>query len=75
MPTVVDPLPADPIRRTADLKDLADEQRELHKAGLEYMGTYGKQTYAGWQGKELLRDLLGLAVTRSHVTPDHSCAG
>lgn len=36
------------------------------------MGTYGRQIYAAWQGKELLGGLLGLTVTRRHVTPDHS---
>lgn len=25
-----------------------------------------------WQAKELLRDLLGLAVSRTHLTPGHS---
>ncbi|MFB7465159.1 transposase [Streptomyces sp. NPDC056224] len=35
-------------------------------------GTYGKQIYAAWQGKELLRDILGLAVTRRPGTPDRS---
>jgi len=34
--------------------------------------TCGRQIYTAWQGKELLRDLLGLIVTRRHVTPDHS---
>ncbi|WP_434595814.1 ISL3 family transposase [Streptomyces sp. A5-4] len=53
-------------------EDLTDKQRDLLKAELESMGTYGKQIYAAWQGKELLRDLLGLAVTRRHVTPDPS---
>jgi transposase len=36
------------------------------------MGTYGRQVYATRQAKELLRDLLGLAVSRTHVTPDRS---
>ncbi len=36
------------------------------------MGTYGRQIYAAWQAKELLRDLLGLAVHRTHLTPDRS---
>lgn len=36
------------------------------------MGTYGRQIYAAWQAKERLRDLLGLAVSRTHVTPDRS---
>lgn len=36
------------------------------------MGTYGRQIHAAWQAKELLRDLLGLAVSRTHVTPDRS---
>lgn len=58
------------LRRNKE--DLTGEQRELLKAELESMGTYGKQIYAAWQGKELLRDLLGLAVTRRHVTPDPS---
>jgi transposase len=58
------------LRRNKE--DLTAEQRETLKVELGYMGTYGKQIHAAWQGKELLRDLLGLAVTRSHVTPDHS---
>jgi transposase len=58
------------LRRNKE--DLTDAQRELLKAELTCMGTYGKQIYAAWQGKELLRDLLGLAVTRRHVTPDRS---
>lgn len=58
------------LRRNKE--DLTDEQRELLKTELEHMGTYGRQIYAAWQGKELLRDLLGLTVTRRHVTPDHS---
>jgi hypothetical protein len=36
------------------------------------MGTYGPQIFAAWKAKELLRDLLGLAVSRTHVTPDRS---
>ncbi|MFI6063452.1 transposase [Streptomyces sp. NPDC051286] len=51
---------------------LTGEQRELLKAELACMGTYGKQIYAAWQAKELLRDLLAPAVSRSHVTPDRS---
>lgn len=58
------------LRRNKE--DLTDEQREFLKTDLEYMGTYGRQIYAAWQGKELLGGLLGLTVTRRHVTPDHS---
>ncbi|WP_328467337.1 ISL3 family transposase [Streptomyces sp. NBC_00448] len=58
------------LRRNKE--DLNHEQRQLLKTELEHMGTYGKQIYAAWQSKELLRDLLHLAVTRRHVTPDHS---
>lgn len=58
------------LRRNKE--DLTEEQRRLLKAELEYMGTYGRQIHAAWQAKELLRDLLGLAVSRTHVTPDRS---
>ncbi len=58
------------LRRNKE--DLTEDQRVLLWTELDYMGTYGRQIYAGWQAKELLRDLLGLAVSRTHVTPDHS---
>jgi transposase len=58
------------LRRNKE--DLTEEQRSLLRAELEYMGTYGRQIYAAWQAKELLRDLLRLAVSRTHVTPDRS---
>lgn len=58
------------LRRNKE--DLTQDQLTLFKTELEHMGTYGRQIYAGWQGKELLRDLLGLAVTRTHVTPGRS---
>jgi transposase len=58
------------LRRNKE--DLTEEQRSLLKTELEYMGTYGRQIHAAWQAKELLRDLLRLAVSRTHVTPDRS---
>jgi transposase len=58
------------LRRNKE--DLTAEQRTLLKTELEYMGTYGRQIHAAWQAKELLRDLLRLAVSRTHVTPDRS---
>ncbi|WP_405684021.1 ISL3 family transposase [Streptomyces sp. NBC_00057] len=58
------------LRRNKE--DLTEDQRSLLKAELEYMGTYGRQIHAAWQAKELLRDLLDLAVSRTHVTPNHS---
>ncbi|MFK4106441.1 transposase [Streptomyces sp. NPDC019531] len=59
-----------PLRRNKE--DLAEDQPAILEAELEYMGTYGRQIYAAWQAKELLRDLLHLAVSRTHVTPDRS---
>jgi transposase len=58
------------LRRNKE--DLTEEQLTLLKVELDHMGTYGRQIYAAWQAKELLRDLLGLAVHRTHVTPDRS---
>ncbi|MGW3635127.1 ISL3 family transposase [Streptomyces sp. NPDC005122] len=58
------------LRRNKE--DLTEDQHILLKEELEHMGTYGRQVYAAWQAKELLRDLLGLAVSRTHVTPDRS---
>ncbi|WP_103546550.1 ISL3 family transposase, partial [Streptomyces sp. SM1] len=58
------------LRRNRE--DLDQDQCALLRTELDYMGTYGRQIHAGWQAKELLRDLLGLAVSRTHVTPDHS---
>ena len=58
------------LRRNKE--DLTAEQLALLAAELEYMGTYGRQIYAAWQAKELLRDLLALAVSRTHTTPDRS---
>ncbi|MFH9970134.1 transposase [Streptomyces mirabilis] len=58
------------LRRNRE--DLTEDQRTLLRTELDYMGTYGRQIYAAWQAKELLRDLLHLAVSRTHVTPDHS---
>ncbi|WP_459185710.1 ISL3 family transposase [Streptomyces sp.] len=58
------------LRRNKE--DLTEEQHTLLKAELGHMGTYGRQIYAGWQAKELLRDLLHLDASRTHVTPDRS---
>ncbi|WP_338674649.1 ISL3 family transposase [Streptomyces sp. SCSIO 30461] len=58
------------LRRNKE--DLTEDQRLLLKTELEYMGTYGRQIHAAWQAKELLRDLLGLAVSRTHHAPDRS---
>ena len=58
------------LRRNKE--DLTKEQRALLKVELDHMGTYGRQIYAAWQAKELLRDLLGLAVSRTRITPDRS---
>ncbi|MET7728520.1 ISL3 family transposase [Streptomyces mirabilis] len=58
------------LRRNKE--DLSEEQLTLLKVELEQMGTYGKQIYAGWLAKELLRDVLHLAVTRAHTVPDRS---
>jgi transposase len=58
------------LRRNKE--DLTKKQRALLKAELDHMGTYGRQIYAAWQAKELLRDLLGLAVSRTRITPDRS---
>nr|WP_308460954.1 transposase [Streptomyces finlayi] len=58
------------LRRNKE--DLGQDQLAVLKSELECMGTYGRQIHAAWQAKELLRDLLSLAVTRTHVCPDHS---
>jgi transposase len=58
------------LRRNKE--DLTEDQHILLKCELDHMGTYGRQIYAAWKAKELLRDLLGLAVSRTHVTPDRS---
>jgi hypothetical protein len=47
------------LRRNKE--DLTEDQLTLLKVELDYMGTYGRQIYAAWKAKELLRDLLGLA--------------
>ena len=61
------------LRRNAE--DLSADQRAFLQVTLEHMGTYGQQIYAAWQAKELLRDLLGLAVSRTRVAPDRSAIG
>lgn len=61
------------LRRNAE--DLSTDQHAFLQVTLEHMGTYGRQIYAGWQAKELLRDLLGLAVSRTRVGPDRSAIG
>lgn len=61
------------LRRNAE--DLSADQRAFLQVTLEHMGTYGRQIYAAWQAKELLRDLLGLAVSRTRVAPDRSAIG
>src|SRR5699024_12135731 len=53
------------LRRNAE--DLSADQRAFLQVTLEHMGTYGRQIYAARQAKELLRDLLGLAVSRTRV--------
>ncbi|MFF7646220.1 transposase [Streptomyces canus] len=58
------------LRRNKE--DLTEEQLALLNGELDHMGTYGRQIRAGWQAKELLRDLLHLAITRTRVSPDHS---
>lgn len=58
------------LRRNKE--DLAQGQLTLLRTELEYMGTYGRQIHAGWQAKELLRNLLHLTVSRTHITPDRS---
>ncbi|MEU6538584.1 transposase [Streptomyces sp. NPDC047000] len=58
------------LRRNKE--DLGEEQLTVLKAELEQTGTYGKQIHAGRQAKELLRDVLHLAVTRAHTVPDRS---
>jgi transposase len=58
------------LRRNKE--DLSEEQLTLLKSELHHMGTYGRQIYAAWQAKELLRDLLHLAVSRTHLRPDRS---
>lgn len=55
------------LRRNKE--DLTPEQLDRLRTELEGTGTYGKQTYQGWQAKELLRDLLRLTFKHSHVTP------
>ncbi|MFJ9480807.1 transposase [Streptomyces mirabilis] len=55
------------LRRNKE--DLSTEQLRLLTAALEHMGTYGRQIHAGWQAKELLRDL---ASKHTHTAPDHS---
>lgn len=42
------------------------------RTGSDRMGTQGRRIYAARQAEELLRDLLHPAVSRTHVTPDHS---
>jgi hypothetical protein len=58
------------LRRNKE--ELTPAQLDLLKIELEQMGTYGKQIYAAWQAKELLRDLLRLAPTRAHSTLDRT---
>jgi transposase len=58
--------------RAANKEDLTEDQHILLTVELDHMGTYGRQIHAAWKAKELLRDLLGLAVSRTHLTPDHS---
>jgi transposase len=58
------------LRRNAE--DLSRAQRDLLKAELTRMGTYGRQVHEAWQAKELLRDLLRLAFTRTRTFPDRS---
>jgi transposase len=58
------------LRRNKE--DLTPARLDLLKTESERMGTYGKQIYAGRQAKELLRDLLRLAPTRAHTTPDRT---
>lgn len=61
------------LRRNAE--DLSADQRAFLQVTLEHMGTYGRQIYAAWRAKELLRDVLGLAVSRTRVAPDRSAIG
>ncbi|WP_173264610.1 transposase [Streptomyces pacificus] len=58
------------LRRNKE--DLTEDQRTIRKVELDHLGTYGRQIHAAWKAKELLRDLLGLAVSRTYVTPDRS---
>jgi transposase len=58
------------LRRNKE--DLTQDQLTILRAELDHMGTYGRQIYAAWQAKEHLRDLLHLAVSRTHHTPDRS---
>ncbi|WP_200261416.1 transposase [Streptomyces sp. HSG2] len=51
---------------------LTHEQYDLLISELTSMGTYGRQILAGWQAKELLRDLLHLAAKHAHTSPGHS---
>ena len=52
----------------ANAEDLTDDQHTLLTSELTTMGTFGKQILAAWQAKELLRDLLRLAPTRSKTS-------
>lgn len=61
------------LRRNKE--DLNTEQIAFLEVTLEHMGTYGRQILAAWRAKELLRDLLDLAVTRTRVAPDRSTIG
>ncbi|MDT0347605.1 transposase [Streptomyces litchfieldiae] len=58
------------LRRNKE--DFTEDQRTLLATELDHVGTCGRQIYAAWQAKELLRDLLGLTVSRTHNTPDRS---
>jgi transposase len=58
------------LRRNKE--DLTPEQHNLLISELTLMGTYGRQILAGWQAKELLRDVLHLAAKHSHTAPTRS---
>jgi transposase len=58
------------LRRNKE--DLATEQHHFLISELTSMGTYGRQILAGWQAKELLRDLLHLTAKHTHTSPDRS---
>jgi transposase len=58
------------LRRNKE--DLTPGQHDLLISELTSMGTYGRQILAGWQAKELLRDLLHLAAKHTHTAPGHS---
>ncbi|MEU9186160.1 ISL3 family transposase [Streptomyces sp. NPDC048484] len=58
------------LRRNKE--DLRPGQLTLLWVELDHMGTYGRQIHAGWQAKELLRDLLRPASKHTHVLPDRS---